>query len=255
MDLSTATVTLTQILEEASVELVTGTDGVDLVPWTLGPRPRSKPTKVVFENLYDTRPTARFKLGQKSEGDWGFSLRISRATILENAEACDLGEPTVDLATSFEIGLASGETVAVGTTHTWDCGSGEFKAQKQKGASSGTGGGGISGNRCPDTPASEPVTGDRPSAVVVSELLSRNEGAPDLVEFDGSRSSDPDGTIEDYTLTVFDKATCATVYGPETSAAAKSNVLFDSGEYVASLIVTDDDGNTSEAYQRGFSVR
>ena len=87
------------------------------------------------------------------------------------------------------------------------------------------------------------LSGNRaPVASLRSELLSRNTGIADLIELDGSKSQDRDGTILQYCFSAEEKAT-GNVVLPETCVNhPKMAVTLGVGEFNAFLDVIDDQG-------------
>jgi hypothetical protein len=83
----------------------------------------------------------------------------------------------------------------------------------------------------------EPIPGLPPVAVATASPTSASVGQP--VSFDGSASSDPDGSIVQYAWAFGD--------GAGASGASASHAYASAGAFVAKLTVTDDDGATATA--------
>ncbi|HKZ63311.1 MAG TPA: PKD domain-containing protein [Thermoplasmata archaeon] len=82
------------------------------------------------------------------------------------------------------------------------------------------------------------VWGLAPTAAITANPTVAGVGAS--ISFDGTGSSDPDGTIVDYAFDFGDGT--PPVSGP---SPAQTHVFSTPGSYTVSLTVTDDDGNTS----------
>ena len=86
------------------------------------------------------------------------------------------------------------------------------------------------------TPTDTPTPTEEPEPPTAEAVASPSSGeAPLTVEFDGSGSSDPDGTIEEYDWEIS---------GPTPGGTGETitRTFQTSGEYTATLTVTDDDG-------------
>jgi len=109
-----------------------------------------------------------------------------------------------------------------------------------RGSSGGGGGGGGGGTH------SEP-----PHAALLVNLLDRNSG---MVLLDARGSFDEDGTIVDYSFSIQDAATGATVHGPVSTTHNVFDLVLPAGEYRGVVDVTDNSGASARA-TRSFSVR
>ena len=85
--------------------------------------------------------------------------------------------------------------------------------------------------------AIEPVPGVPPTAVATANPTSAGVG--EAISFDGSASTDPDGTIVGYAWDFGD--------GTTATGASASHAYASAGTFVARLTVTDDDGATAAA--------
>src|SRR5262249_31409959 len=121
----------------------------------------------------------------------------------------------------------------------WQC---NLDADRIRIREQSSGGGGAGGNKAPQ-------------ASVRTDLLTRNTGQPSLVLLDGSNSSDADGTIASYAFQVAVKATGEVVFNPPASATSFVTTTLAPGDYVVSLVVTDDQGAASAPGTRTLSIK
>jgi len=85
-----------------------------------------------------------------------------------------------------------------------------------------------------DADEAAPPTGNQPPVANAKGPYTGDEGSS--IEFDGSESSDPDGTIDSYEWDFGD--------GTSGTGSNPTHAYADNGEYTVTLTVTDDDGGT-----------
>jgi hypothetical protein len=239
IDLSAVNLTITSILGEGAAggagELVTGTGGVALVPLTLPPRIGSRDVSAIYVTAGTLRPSVRATIRRRADGTYQLNLKINRATIPAGPALCT-GDPSTTTLTTA-VSLSDGVNPPVFTQSfdaAWLCNGSRLRV-------------------APPGPAPTPVPGI-PLARLRVEQITRETGEPNVVELDGSLSSDSDGTIASYTFAVVDLATDAVVFGPSTVATPTVQTTLPPGDYRASLTVKDNDDKESTPASRGFTL-
>jgi len=239
IDLSTAKLTISSLLKEGAAggagELVQGTGGAALVPLTLSPRIGSRDSSAIFVTAGTLRPSVRAAVRRRADGTYQLNLKVSRATIPTSPALCSGDPSTTSLTTTISFGDGVNPPVLTKTFDTaWLCSSGRLRV-------------------APPGPAPTPVPGI-PVAKLRVEQITRESGEPNLVELDGSSSSDSDGTIASYTFSVVNLDTDVVVFGPSTVATATVETTLPPGDYRASLTVKDNDNKVSATASRGFTL-
>jgi K319L-like, PKD domain len=238
IDLSALSLTISSLLNESDAggagELVEGTEGAALVPLTLAPRAGARATSAIFTTPGSVRPSVRVSVRRRSDGTYQMSLKVNRATIPVGPALC-AGDPmTTTLTTEISFGDGVNPPVFGEAFSTaWICGTGRLRV-------------------APPAPKPTPVPG-APIARLKVNQVTRQTGEPNLVELDGSASSDPDGTVDSYSFSVLDVASQTVVFGPSTGATDTVETTLPPGDYRGSLTVTDNDGKVSTA-TRGFRL-
>jgi hypothetical protein len=127
INLASATVTIDQVLNEASDigELVRGAGGAPLLPLTLQARRGGNATGAIFETPTGVRPSFRIELRRRnpSRAQYEFTLRVDRTTIPEVPRGCPAG---ATLGTSFTL-MDGVKSVTVPTTRIWRCSRGQLR--------------------------------------------------------------------------------------------------------------------------------
>jgi hypothetical protein len=132
LDLANAVVFLERLLVEDDViiddeivsggELVTDPDGGDALPLFLLPRQGGKEYAARYETSGWMGPRARMEINTRNPGSgvYEFNARVKRLSIPQSAGACEAGDATVALTTSFTIDDGI-ESVLVSTQTDWRC--------------------------------------------------------------------------------------------------------------------------------------
>jgi hypothetical protein len=126
VNLGAATVTLNSLLVElgpdGAGELVTGTDGVPILPLILTARPGGGPDAAIFETPLRSIPKVLLEIQTKGQGLFDWLLKVDRGTIPVFPQLC-AGAPrlTTDLTTSFTIDDGVNPPVVVSTEQPWRC--------------------------------------------------------------------------------------------------------------------------------------
>jgi hypothetical protein len=127
ISLASATVTIDQVLSEASDigELVRGAGGAYLLPLTLQARPGGNATGAIFETPTGVQPSFRIELRRRnpSRAQYDFTLRVNRTTIPEVPRGCPAG---ATLGTSFTM-MDGVKSVTVRTARAWRCSRGQLR--------------------------------------------------------------------------------------------------------------------------------
>ena len=84
----------------------------------------------------------------------------------------------------------------------------------------------------------------------VIENETRENGVPNLIEVDASRSEDHDGTIVTYSFRVLDRDTELMVYQAGPQASPKTTFWLVPGEYLVWVTVVDNDGSSHSETRR-----
>jgi hypothetical protein len=93
-----------------------------------------------------------------------------------------------------------------------------------------------------------------PQAKLRVTALQPGSGATTVMQLDGTKSSDKDGTLVSYRFAVVDRKSGAVVYGPVTGTTAVVQVPLAAGQYAGRLTVTDNAGATAQT-TRNFVVK
>lgn len=132
LDLAQAVVFLERLLVEDQVivedeivsggELVADPSGGELLPLFLQARRGGKAYAARYETSGQTGPKVQMDINTRDPGSgvYEFNARIERLGIPQNADACEAGDATVALTTSFTI-ADSIESVLVSTQADWQC--------------------------------------------------------------------------------------------------------------------------------------
>ena len=90
----------------------------------------------------------------------------------------------------------------------------------------------------------------RPQVKCAIENETRENGVPNFIEVDASRSEDHDGTIVTYSFRVLDRDTEAMVYQAGPQASPKTTFWLEPGEYLVWVTVVDNDGSSHSETRR-----
>lgn len=90
----------------------------------------------------------------------------------------------------------------------------------------------------------------RPQVKFAIENETRENGVPNFIEVDASRSEDHDGTIVSYSFGVLERETEAMVYQAGPQVSPKTSFWLTPGEYVVRVTVIDDDGSSNSDDRR-----
>jgi hypothetical protein len=97
-----------------------------------------------------------------------------------------------------------------------------------------------SGNRCPNAEVSGSVQGQMQSGTQISTL------PLETIELDGSVSSDPDGSVQQYEWSIIDRPQDSTADLTPSSSVEQPKLFLDlAGHYTVELVVYDDQGTRS----------
>lgn len=139
LDLAEAVVFLDRLLVEDQVivedeivsggELVTDPSGGELLPLFLQARRGGKAYAARYETSGQTGPKVQMDISTRDPGSgvYEFNARIERLGIPRSADACEAGDATVALTTSFTI-ADSVESVLVSTRANWQCRRGQLRS-------------------------------------------------------------------------------------------------------------------------------
>lgn len=241
LDLGGSKLTLSTLLDEAGAggagELLEGFAGTAVLPVTLGPRRGSSPNAAIYESSGRPRPGFRVAVRRYPGDVFQVRLRVNRATISTGPALCTGTPATTLLTTTLSFGDGLHPPVLSKTfVEPWLCQGSRLRIS--------------TGQEAPSTPDGNLP----PVAALVTEQLTRETGVAAQLRFDATGSTDADGTIESYVLSVVARDSGAVVFGPTTSAAPTVEATFAPGDYVARLTVQDNLGAVSRPARRGFTV-
>lgn len=139
LDLAHAVVFLERLLVEDEVivedeivsggELVADPSGGAVLPLFLQARRGGKEYAARYETSGQTGPKVQMDINTRDPGSgvYEFNARVERLSIPQNADACEAGDATVALTTSFTI-ADSIESVLVSTRTDWKCRRGQLRS-------------------------------------------------------------------------------------------------------------------------------
>ena len=241
LDNPEATVTIQAIMvDEDGMELVTigGADPAE-VPLSLGRGGKS--WKGTFKREGRDRQNLRVDVEQRAS-QIRTVIRFARS-LVDVPLGCLRGDERAFLTTSLTVDDGTGaDPVQFVATQPWRCkprrgGDWELRGQNAQDHAGHHG-----HNEGPEN--------RRPQVKFAIENETRENGVPNLIEVDASRSEDHDGTIVSYSFRVLDRDTEVMVYQAGPQASPKTTFWLEPGEYLVWVTVVDNDGSSHSETRR-----
>lgn len=241
LDNPEASVTIQSIMvDEDGTELVTiGGEDPSEIPLLLGRG--GKPWKGTFKRQGRDRQNLRVDVEQRAS-QIRTVIRFARS-LVDVPLACLRGDERAFLTTELTVddGSDAGPVRFV-ATQPWRCkprrgGDWELRGQNAQDHAGHHG-----HNEGPEN--------RRPQVKFAIENETRENGVPNLIEVDASRSEDHDGTIVTYSFRVLDRDTEAMVYQAGPQASPKTTFWLPPGEYLVWVTVVDNDGSSHSETRR-----
>lgn len=241
LDNPNAKVTIQSIMvDEDGTELVNiGGDDPGVTPLLLGRG--GKPWKGTFTRQGRDRQNLRVDVEQRAS-QIRTVIRFARA-LVDVPLACLRGDERAFLTTELTVDDGSeAAPVRLVATQPWSCkprrgGDWELRGQNAQDHAGHHG-----HNEGPEN--------RRPQVKFAIENETRENGVPNLIEVDASRSEDHDGTIVTYSFRVLDRDTEVMVYQAGPQASPKTTFWLVPGEYLVWVTVVDNDGSSHSETRR-----
>jgi len=228
------------MVDEDGTELVT-IAGDDPATVPLVPGRGGKEWKATFTRGGRDRQNVRVDVEQRAS-QIRTVIRFSRS-LIDVPLACLRGEERTFLTTEMTVTDGSaGEPVHLVATQPWRCkarrgGDWELRGQNAQDHAGHHG---------------HPVGPEnrRPQVKFAIENETRENGVPNWIEVDASRSEDHDGTIVSYAFRVLERKTEAMIYQAGPQASPKTAFWMEPGEYLVWVTVVDNDGSSHSETRR-----
>lgn len=240
-----ARVTIEALLEDEDGRELVRLGGEDPATTALSPGRGGKAWRQVFRRGGRDRNGLKVDVEQRA-GDLRITIRFSRAGI-DVPLACTRGDERTLLRTALTVDDGTPEgRIELTATQPWRCkgkrdGTWELRGQNSQDHA------GHHGHPSGDE-------NKRPQVKFALENETRENGVPNLIEIDASRSEDRDGQIVSYAFRVLERYRGELVFAAGPQAEPITQVWLAPGEYLVRVTATDDDASQHTETRR-TSVR